>query len=78
MHFKKKISKGKKPNKIWFHQDGEFYSKLFMRFLKINNIEMYLTYNEGKSVVTERFIRTVKKKIFKHMAAILKTFILMC
>ena len=28
--------------------------------MKINNIEMYFTYNEGKSVVTERFIRTVK------------------
>ena len=28
-----------------------------------NDIEMYLTHNEGKSVVTERFIRTLKKKI---------------
>ena len=33
---------------------------------------MYSTYNEGKSVVGERFIRTLKNKIFKHMAAILK------
>ena len=33
---------------------------------------MYSTYNEGKSVVTERFIRTLKNKIFKHMAAISK------
>ena len=39
-------------------------------FLKINNIEMYSTYNEGKSVVAERFIKTLKNKIFKHMAAI--------
>ena len=31
---------------------------------------MYSTYNEGKSVVTERFIRTLKNKIFKHMTAI--------
>ena len=31
---------------------------------------MYSTYNEGKSVVTERFIRTLKNKILKHMAAI--------
>ena len=40
--------------------------------MKINNIEMYSTYNEGKSVVAERFSRTLKNKIFKHMAAISK------
>ena len=33
---------------------------------------MYSTHNEGKSVVAERFIRTLKSKIFKHMAAISK------
>ena len=31
---------------------------------------MYSTYNEGKSVVTERFIRTLKKKIYKHMTIV--------
>ena len=31
---------------------------------------MYSTYNEGKSVVAERFIRTLKNKIFKHMTTI--------
>ena len=38
-------------------------------FLKINNIKMYSTYIEGKSVVAERFIRTLKNKTFKHMTA---------
>ena len=33
---------------------------------------MYSTYNEGKSVVAERFIRTLKNKIFKHMTTISK------
>ena len=33
---------------------------------------MYSTFNEGKSVVAERFIRTLKNKIFKHMRAISK------
>ena len=33
---------------------------------------MYSTYNEGKSVVADRFIRTLKNKIFKHMTAISK------
>ena len=40
--------------------------------MKINNTEMYSTYNEGKSVVADRFIRTLKSKIFKHMKAISK------
>ena len=33
---------------------------------------MYLTHNEGKSVVAERFIRTLKIKIYKYMASISK------
>ena len=33
---------------------------------------MYSTYNKGKSVVAERFIGTLKNKIFKHMTAISK------
>ena len=33
---------------------------------------MYSTYNEGKSVVAERFIRTLKHKIYKHMTAVSK------
>ena len=40
--------------------------------MKENNIEMYWTYNEGKSVVTERFIKTLKNKIFKHITAVSK------
>ena len=40
--------------------------------MKINNIELYSTFNEGKSVVSERFIRALKNKIFKHMTAISK------
>ena len=37
-----------------------------------NNIEIYSTHNEGKSVVAERFLRTLKNKIYKHMTAISK------
>ena len=40
--------------------------------MKTNNIEFHSTYNEGKSVVAERFMRTQKIKMFKHMAAISK------
>ena len=58
--FKKIISAGRKPNKIWVDQGSEFYNNAFKDFLKINNMEMYSTYNGGKSVVVERFIRTLK------------------
>ena len=51
---------------------SEFYNNTFKHFLKTNNIEMYSTYNEGKSVVAERFIGTLKNKIFKHMTTISK------
>ena len=66
---KKIISEGRKPNKIWVDQGSEFYNSL-KDFLKINNTEMYSTYNEGKSVVAERFIRVLRNKIFKSMTAI--------
>ena len=33
---------------------------------------MYSTYNEGRSVLAETFVRTLKKKIYKHMTAISK------
>ena len=39
---------------------------------KKNSIEMYSTHNEGKFVVAERFIRTFKNKIYKHMTAVSK------
>ena len=70
--FKKIISGGRKPNKIWVDQGIEFYNNSFKDFLKINNIEIYSTYNEGKSVVAERLIRALKNKTFKHMTAISK------
>ena len=72
-------SKGRtKPSKIWVDKGSELYNKCFKDFLKINNIKMYSTCNEEKSVVAERFIGTLKNKIFKHMTAISKNVYLMC
>ena len=59
--FEYESDSNRKPNKIWADQGSEYYNKSFKDFLKINNIEMYSTYNEGKSVVAERFIRTFEK-----------------
>ena len=41
-------------------------------FLRNNDIEIYSTHNEGKSVVTERFMRTLKNKIYKYMTSVSK------
>ena len=65
-------SSKRKPNKIWVDQGKEFYKNHFKKLLKDNDISMYSTYNEGKSVVAERFIRTLKNNIYKHMTAISK------
>ena len=63
--FQKLISRGRKPNKIWVDQGGEFHNNLFKRFLRVNEIKMYSTYNEGNSVAAyfylffiRRFLRT--------------------
>ena len=59
----------RKTNKIWVDQGGEFYNNVFKKWLLDNDIIMYSTYNEGKSVVAERFIRSLKNKLYKHMTA---------
>ena len=71
--FQKSLDSSKrKPNKIWVDQGSEFYNNSFKKWLKDNGISMYSTYNEGKFVVFERFIRKLKTKIYKHMTAISK------
>ena len=62
----------RKPNKIWVDKGSEFYNNSFKKRLKDNDIEMYSIYNEGKCVVAERFIRTLKTKISKYMTSISK------
>ena len=59
-------------------QGSAFYNQSFKYFLKINNIEMYSTFNEGKSVVAERFSRTLKIKFLNIIQLFEKMFILMC
>ena len=62
--FKKIIKKSnRKPNEIWVDQGSEFYNNNFKKWLSDNNIIMYSTYNVGKSVVAEKFIRTLKNKL---------------
>ena len=71
--FQKILDKSKrKPNKIWVDKGSEFYSSSFKKWLKDNDIEMYSIYNEGKSIVAEKFIRTLKIKIYKYITSISK------
>ena len=58
-----------KPNKIWVDKGSEFYNNFFKKWLKDNDIEMYSIHNEGKSLVGERSIRTLKTKIYKYMTS---------
>ena len=55
----------RKPYKIWVDKGSEFHNRSVNSWLKKDDIEIYSMYNEWKSVVTERFIRTLKNKIYK-------------
>ena len=71
--FQKILDKsGRKPNKIWVDKESDFYNNSFKKSLKDNDIEMYSIHNEGKSVVAERFIRTLKNKIYEYMTSVPK------
>ena len=71
--FQKILKKSdRKPNKIWVDKGSKRYNNSFKKWLKDNEIEMYSIHNEGKSVVAERFIRTLKNKIYKDMTSISK------
>ena len=63
MLFRKNLDESNhKPNKILVDKGSEFYNRSMKSFLQNNDIEMYSTHNEGKSVLAERFIRTLKIK----------------
>ena len=50
----------------------KFYNRSMKSWLLKNNIESYLTHNREKSVVAERFIRTLKNNIYKNITSISK------
>ena len=71
--FQSVLNKSKrKPYKIWVDKGSVFYNASFKKWLQDNDVVMYSTNNEGKSVVDERFIRTLKSKIYKYMTSISK------
>ena len=62
----------RKLNKIWVDKGSKFFNRSMKSWLEKNNIDIYSSQFEGKSVVTERFIRTLKKNIYKYMTSISK------
>ena len=60
------------PNEIWIDKRSEFYDRSMKSWLEKNSIEMYSAHNERKSVVAERFIITLKNKIYKYMTSVSK------
>ena len=62
-------SSGRKPNLLWVDKGKEFYNSHFNAWMKDNDIVMYSTYGEHKSVVVERFNRTLKEGMWKRFTA---------
>ena len=63
---------GRKPNKVWVNKGSKVYNRSMKLWFQDNDIEMYSTYYEGKFVVAEIFLRTLRNKIYKYMTWILK------
>ena len=51
---------------------SEFYNRSMKSWLQDNDIEMYSTHKKRKSVVAERFIRTLRNKIYKWITLVSK------
>ena len=66
--FKEIFKEGRIPKKLWTDKGREFYNKdvMDLRNLKGENIELYSTENEEKSSIVERWIRTMKEKMWKY------------
>ena len=57
---------------MWVGRGSKFYNGSINPWLEKTDIEMYSTRNEGKSVVAERFVRTLKNKMYKYMTSVSK------
>ena len=57
----------RKPNKLWTDQGRELYNKPMQEWLDNKNILIYSIHNKRKSVIVERFTKTLKAKIYKKV-----------
>ena len=54
-----------KLSKIWVDKGSEFYDRFMKSWIEKNEMEMFSTHNEGKSVVAKSFFRTLRNKFYK-------------
>ena len=77
MLFKKNLKElNRKPNEVLVHEGNEFYNSLMKSWIEKNNIKMYSMYYEGKCIIAETFIKTLKNKMYEYMTSISKMCIL--
>ena len=68
--FKKIFNKsGRRPQKLFTDMGKEYTSNQFKDFLRKSNIIQYSTGSEIKASLAERFIRTLKSKLYKYFTA---------
>ena len=69
--FQKKLYEwNRKPKKIWVDKGSDFYKRSMKPLLQNNDVEIYLVHNIY--FITERLIRALKNKIYKHMTSVSK------
>ena len=56
----------RKSNNLRVNEGRQFYNKLIQEWLDNTDTLMYFSHNKGKSVITERFMKTLKAKIYKE------------
>jgi len=67
---KKIISESERsPENFWVDRGTEWYNKSFQDYIKSQDMKMYSTHGESKAVVAERFIKTIKDKIYKYFTS---------
>ena len=60
------IESKRTSKKIWVDEGSEFYNRSMKSWSQDNDIEMYSTHSEEKSVVAQKSIRIVNNKIYKY------------
>jgi hypothetical protein len=60
------VDSGRRPKKLWVDQGSEFYNSTFKKWMKANGVVMYSTFGESKSVIVERFNKTLKTKMWRY------------
>ena len=64
--FKNIFKENRIPKHLWTDKGKEFYNKNLKDVLTQHDIKLYSTENEEKSVVVERWNRTIKSKMWKN------------